>query len=1084
MNELLPGTEVALRGLRWEVVFVQPKGQEQQLYRLRCLDSVLRGRELDVLVPFEQPSVITAELNPQRACRLQEWRVFHDAFLLEQALGPNAFLCVQPGRLRIAAYQLVPVLRALRMARPRLLLADDVGLGKTIEAGLLLAELIARRRAHRILIVSPAGPLLLQWQQEMRERFGLRFRLLDDDALKDIRNRSELGSNPFDQEALGLISIDFAKQEKVLKDIERSQFDVVIIDEAHHCVRLGNAGDREDSLRRRLAEVLAARTDALLLLTATPHDGFDTHFASLIELLDPSLCDGRGVPRPGRYEKHVVRRLKRHIKEPGTGQNMFQERHVMPVAVRFDPKAAPAFMAFHEALLSLIVPELRRALKKRAFGDVLAFISLLKRSVSTALACANTLSVVAARLGELLKSGEEDMEERRQRIRTLRELERRRERMGGLSFEEEEDKAMLEALDMAAELAETGAFELQEKLGLLKRETRREQEKNKRIAECQQALLSLEAMARRAEDPKLSTLLSAIESIRKEEPSANILVYTEYADSQKAAYDYLEQALNQGKISGLLLQIRGQDNDKERTRATESFTNSEGQVLISTDAGAEGLNLHTRCHHLIHLELPYNPNRLEQRNGRIDRFGQRFEPRVQYLYLEGSFEERLLLRLMMKYEAQRKRLGFVPNTLGVSLSGDMAGHKLLEGLLSDEGSLFEAKVFSSGDMASPAHLFSEDMHSAAYQDMLGEIDRVFADFEKTSKTHAWLGDAGMNADSQSLDLAAQAQAKGKRQNSVDLLSFVLDAVRADSPDPHAVRELGDGVWELSLPSAWTHGLEDIPGYNRESRKLLLGTQAEQTRDAQERPLGFLGRAHPLVRRALDRVRHIQFGSAQELLDRRVSSASWEGKEPALLFSYLGRLMSGTGRELERVMAVLLHKDGRMSVMADPDSWTPWAQNKKAISSSGLWQKHFEAWANTKNPQAEQAALELFSQICEEFRAEFLGELQEAETSLQEWLLQRTLELMGAPSRQVGLFGEEGGAMPRWKVLVNPVERLEAFGEDAAQPPKMRSEARVVLGLHRQRRQELERRRNLAPPELRPLGLLMLVPDASGLGVAQ
>ena len=238
MGNLLPGTEVSARGVRWEIVFTQPAG-EQRLYRLRCLESGLSGHILDVLVPFERVEPIAAEMTPAKAARLQEWRVFHDAFLLEQALGPHALLAAQPGRLKLAPYQLVPVMRALRMARPRLLLADDVGLGKTIEAGLVLAELIARRRAHRALIVSPAGPLLLQWQTEMRERFGLRFRVLDADALEEIRFASEIGANPFDHEALGLISIDFAKQEKILQHLERTQFDIVIVDEAHHCVVSG-----------------------------------------------------------------------------------------------------------------------------------------------------------------------------------------------------------------------------------------------------------------------------------------------------------------------------------------------------------------------------------------------------------------------------------------------------------------------------------------------------------------------------------------------------------------------------------------------------------------------------------------------------------------------------------------------------------------------------------------------------------------------------------------------------------------------------------------------------------------------------
>jgi SNF2 family DNA or RNA helicase len=243
------------------------------------------------------------------------------------------------------------------LPRPRLLLADGVGLGKTIEAGLIVCELIARRRAHRVLVISPAGPLLTQWDQEMRQRFGLRFTLIADAASLQLqRRRLELGGNPFDATALCLTSLDFAKQERVLEDLERSAWDLVIIDEAHHCISATASTDRDDTLRRRLAEVIARRSDGLLLLNATPHDGYDAHFASLIELLDPSLVDGRGGLVGTFYLRHVVRRLKTHIRNPRTGEALFRQRRVVPVRVEVAGDAAEPVRAFHHALAALIAP--------------------------------------------------------------------------------------------------------------------------------------------------------------------------------------------------------------------------------------------------------------------------------------------------------------------------------------------------------------------------------------------------------------------------------------------------------------------------------------------------------------------------------------------------------------------------------------------------------------------------------------------------------------------------------------------------------------------------------------------------------
>lgn len=146
----------------------------------------MAGKELDRLHPFEAVESVMHELRPDRAAPLRNWLVYHRAFLLEQALGPHALVAVQPERLRIEPYQLVPVVRALHMSRVRLLLTDGVGLGKAIQAGIVITELMARRVAHRILVVSPAGPLLEQWRLDMTQRFGLRLEVIDRGRLEEV----------------------------------------------------------------------------------------------------------------------------------------------------------------------------------------------------------------------------------------------------------------------------------------------------------------------------------------------------------------------------------------------------------------------------------------------------------------------------------------------------------------------------------------------------------------------------------------------------------------------------------------------------------------------------------------------------------------------------------------------------------------------------------------------------------------------------------------------------------------------------------------------------------------------------------
>src|SRR5262249_17660183 len=184
--------------------------------------------------PFEDVHPVVHQIDPTCPTHLANWLVFHQAFLLEQALGPNALLAVTPGRLRIEPYQLVPVARCLRMARPRLLLADDAGLRKPIEAGLVIPELVARRRATRVLIVTPAGPLLDQWKAEMAERFGLRLAVADRAELERIRKGTELGTNPFDHLPLALASMDYLQQDRVLDWLEPASYHLVILQQRHH----------------------------------------------------------------------------------------------------------------------------------------------------------------------------------------------------------------------------------------------------------------------------------------------------------------------------------------------------------------------------------------------------------------------------------------------------------------------------------------------------------------------------------------------------------------------------------------------------------------------------------------------------------------------------------------------------------------------------------------------------------------------------------------------------------------------------------------------------------------------------------
>ena len=1060
MESLLPGTEVQARGLRWEVVFTQPLGV-QTLYRLRGLNGAFRNREVELLHPFESIKPSLRELAPERAGPIRNWLVYHQAFLLEQALGPDAFLAVQPGRLRIEPYQLVPVLRAIRMSRVRLLLAAAVGLGKPIQAGIVVVELMARKLAHRVLFVSPAGPLLDQWKTEMRERFGLRLDVLDRARMEEIRREHELGANPFDHAPLALASIDFLKQERVLELLERSSFDVVVLDEAHHVMDLGAGQDREDSQRRRLAEVLARISDSLILATATPHDGNDRSFASLCELLDPSLIDGRGNLRGEAYRDHVVRRLKSHIVDPETGAERFKRRRVFPCPVIVAPARHANFMALQRRLVELIGPMLRSAFRNRRFDEALAFISLLKRSVSTVYACQRTLGVVQERIEHALREDVESQEMRRERVRTLRDYQRKLARYGTLSAEESEQQEILETEDLAQQLADLDRQVRAGSRGLTKVAS---------VVEALNELLDLAAAAL-AEDPKIERVLELVEEIRAGEPDANVLIYTEYVDSLEVLTIQLRQ-----RWGAKVLTMTGLLDDRARGRITERFRSESGLILVSTDASAEGLNLHQRCHNLIHLELPFNPNRLEQRNGRIDRYGQEFEPLVRYLFLRGTFEERILMRLIVKYERQRALLTFVPNTLGLDTSTERGSERLLKGLLTDEARLFKENE-PLPDLAGEEGPGNDE----ASRELFEEVERSFHVFRETARTHAWLGEAGLNADRRQMEEADRARAGGAHTEAVDITSFVADAIHFDGGQVHG--SPADPVFSVTLPPAWRYGLDDMPGHDPETNTVLLTTDINVTHQG-DRTVGFLGRAHPLVRRALERVRSLTYGSAAESYqDHRISAVRAPVTTPELLFTFLGRVESRSGPELERVMAVQVSENGNPRII-ESEEWTVVASPEHGIQPADLWKTRYAAWGDAARDRARAAVSAHFEIASGEFTARRRELLESEQQELAAWQRQRAIEITSQGeqrSSQVELF-QEGAAPPQpppvWRTLVDPVERLAGFETDRTQSTKLRNEARVVLELYEHRRKELAARLALVLPVVLPLGILMLIPEAA------
>ena len=561
-------------------------------------------------------------------------------------------------------------------------------------------------------------------------------------------------------------------------------------------------------------------------------------------------------------------------------------------------------------------------------------------------------------------------------------------------------------------------------------------------------------------DPKLDAVAHEVRAIRQAHPAANILIYTEYADSQLAALRALR-----GSVQGEVLAISGLDVERDRTRIVERCAEEDGIILISTDSLAEGLNLQRRCCNLIHLDLPYNPNRLEQRNGRIDRYGQEQEPNIRYLYLAGTFEEHLLLRLIAKYEKARAHLEFMPDTLGVTADEDALGAALVAGFAERQAGLFDNEPSAIRTLDRVA----EEAGADAYRDLLQEIDRAFGGFDRSAVHHGWLADHGLNADAAQMMAASAARRRGDAcLGHINLPDFVAAAIAAE------IGRSADGRGVLRLPADWLAGLDDLPGFDRERRVLRFTRNHSRLRDKQGRSLAFLGRAHPVIRRAISRVQRVPHAE----WDNRVSVARADaGAALAVLLTFCAEMRSAVHTEFQRVIAVLLPEVGSAEEIGDHERWLQLATPDRSRPAGDVWQDLFACWVPTRQPEAELIA----NAVMQRDVAKILGDRQQRTEreaiELQNRLRRRADDICGTFVPPTGdLFGTTA-ACPSWRLLFDPLDRLAAFTADADNPPIRRREANTAVELFQRRGAEQAARSALSPPVLHLIGMLMLVPSA-------
>ena len=556
MIEFAPGMRTIIRDEEWMIKKIETNSIGSKTLFCVGISTLVKDREAIFLSDLEEIQVV----NPAEVKLVADNSPFYKKTLLHiesqwrQQLPTDANLHIgHKAAMDLMPYQLDPAKLSLQRPRQRILIADTVGLGKTLEAGILMSELIARGKGKRILVVTVKS-MMTQFQKEMWNRFTIPLVRLDSNRIQKIRASLPTNYNPFFYYDKAIISIDTLKRDiEYRTHLEHAYWDIIVIDEAHNVAERGS----HQAQRARLAKLLANRSDTMIMLSATPHDGKAKSFASLMNMLDPTAIANPLDYTPEDIKGLCIRRFKKDVKDQISGS--FLERKV---SLEHCPASAQEENAF-ELLAEM---QLEMDLNKTRGSGKLFQTSLEKALFSSPVAC---IKSIEARLAKLKKK---------------------------YNSCEIKDISVLEEFKSALEKITPEAFTRYQKL---------------------------------------------LELLRKQEYGWNpndatdrVVIFTERIETMKYLAEKLRQDL--GLRANAIQEIYGGMSDSEQQKIVEDFGRSEApvRILVASDVASEGLNLHYLCHRLIHFDIPWSLMVFQQRNGRIDRYGQQKSPDIRYMLIQ------------------------------------------------------------------------------------------------------------------------------------------------------------------------------------------------------------------------------------------------------------------------------------------------------------------------------------------------------------------------------------------------------------------------------------------------------------------
>lgn len=661
------GEFVHVRGRHWLVDEIEAHDEYSSVVSLSCIDDDAQGDDLRILWEAEVDAYLLNK-DPWRDALARDGADDAETFAAylrtirwQTASAADRSLFQAPFRagIRLDAYQLAPLAKALRLPRVNLLIADDVGLGKTIEAALVVRELLLRRRIDFVLVAAPPS-MVWQWQDELKAKFGLSFEIIDREKLAVLRRLRGFSVNPWSTGSRFIISHRLLTDETYvagLRDLlgEFRSRALLILDEAHHAAPASGARYAVDSQFTKAVRELAQRFEHRLFLSATPHNGHSNSFSALLEVLDAQRFT-RGVPvRASDLEPVMVRRLKADLRALDKGS--FAERVIEPIIIDGLPMDEAELdlarrLADYQELRERRIAELPQGKKAQAR---LVFSGLQQRLLSSVAAFAKTIAVHRRTLETLIADAE-------QVSRVSVGLAERFARSTAVQGDGEET-AEDEDAEARDELDELQTAEQASLLGGLGAERDALQAELAAVND----ILAIAEAARTRADARIHWLASWIADEMHDESGRwnerRLIIFTEYEDTRRWLENRLREVIAcTDQADERVAVFSGMTNSDTREAIKQAFNADPHKepirILLCTDAAREGINLQRRCHDLVHFDLPWNPSRLEQRNGRIDRKLQP-EPKVFCRYFVYAQREAdvVLQALVRKTEVIQRQLG-------------------------------------------------------------------------------------------------------------------------------------------------------------------------------------------------------------------------------------------------------------------------------------------------------------------------------------------------------------------------------------------------------------------------------------------